>query len=29
LALIQTLVVALAMIVLIAVTRRVGTHPVD
>jgi iron(III) transport system permease protein len=29
LALIQTLVVAIAMIVLVAVTRRVGTHPVD
>lgn len=29
LALIQTLVVALAMIVLVAVTRRVGAHPVD
>jgi iron(III) transport system permease protein len=29
LALIQTLVVAIAMIVLIAVTRRVGAHPVD
>ena len=28
-ALIQTLVVAIAMIVLIAVTRRVGAHPVD
>jgi iron(III) transport system permease protein len=29
LALIQTLVVAIAMILLIAVTRRVGAHPVD
>jgi iron(III) transport system permease protein len=29
LALIQTLVVAVAMIVLVAVTRRVGAHPVD
>ncbi len=29
LALIQTLVVAIAMIVLVAVTRRVGAHPVD
>ena len=29
LALIQTLVVALAMIVLIAVTRRIGAHPID
>jgi iron(III) transport system permease protein len=29
LALIQTLVVALAMIVLVVVTRRVGAHPVD
>src|SRR3954470_1423820 len=29
LALIQTLVVALAMIVLVAVTRRVGAHPID
>jgi iron(III) transport system permease protein len=29
LALIQTLVVAIAMIALIAVTRRVGAHPVD
>jgi iron(III) transport system permease protein len=29
LALIQTLVVAIAMIVLVAVTRRVGTQPVD
>jgi iron(III) transport system permease protein len=29
LALIQTLVVAIAMIVLVAVTRRVGTHAVD
>src|SRR5258706_3425782 len=29
LALIQTLVVATAMIVLVAVTRRVGAHPVD
>jgi len=29
LALIQTLVVAAAMIVLVAVTRRVGAHPVD
>jgi iron(III) transport system permease protein len=29
LALIQTLVVAIAMIVLAAVTRRVGAHPVD
>jgi iron(III) transport system permease protein len=29
LALIQTLVVAIAMIVLIAVTRRIGAHPVD
>jgi iron(III) transport system permease protein len=28
-ALIQTLVVAIAMIVLVAVTRRVGAHPVD
>ena len=28
-ALIQTLVVAVAMIVLVAVTRRVGAHPVD
>jgi len=25
----QTLVVAIAMIVLVAVTRRVGAHPVD
>jgi iron(III) transport system permease protein len=29
LALIQTLVVALAIIVLIAVTRRIGAHPID
>jgi len=29
LALIQTLVVAISMIVLVAVTRRVGAHPVD
>jgi iron(III) transport system permease protein len=29
LALIQTLVVAVAMIVLVAITRRVGAHPVD
>jgi iron(III) transport system permease protein len=29
LALIQTLVVAIAMVVLVAVTRRVGAHPVD
>jgi iron(III) transport system permease protein len=29
LALIQTLVVAIAMIVLVVVTRRVGAHPVD
>jgi iron(III) transport system permease protein len=29
LALIQTLVVALAMIVLVTITRRVGAHPVD
>jgi iron(III) transport system permease protein len=29
LALIQTLVVAVAMIVLVAVTRRIGAHPVD
>jgi hypothetical protein len=29
LALIQTLVVAIAMIVLVAVTRRVGAQPVD
>jgi iron(III) transport system permease protein len=29
LALIQTLVVAIAMIVLVAVTRRIGAHPVD
>ncbi|HTE99971.1 MAG TPA: iron ABC transporter permease [Bradyrhizobium sp.] len=29
LALIQTLVIAIAMIVLVAVTRRVGAHPVD
>src|SRR5436305_2920093 len=29
LALIQTLVVALAMIILVAVTRRIGAHPVD
>ena len=29
LALIQTLVVAIAMIVLVAVTRRVGAHPID
>lgn len=29
LALIQTLVVALAMIVLVAVTRRIGAHPVE
>jgi iron(III) transport system permease protein len=29
LALIQTLVVAIAMIVLVAITRRVGAHPVD
>ena len=28
-ALIQTLVVAIAMVVLVAVTRRVGAHPVD
>jgi iron(III) transport system permease protein len=29
LALIQTLVVAVAMIVLVTITRRVGAHPVD